>query len=377
MSADAFVPGIELSRQLASVLEPGLRRLVADLPFALALLGPGSDVLGFDTARSMDHDWGPRLTVVVPDARVEEASALIESRLPEVLPAQIGGFPTRFSTHADGTLFADSEGTRHRINVTSIARLLQENLNIASLGELDAAAWLSTPMQHLLELTAGDVFVDDSGELSDLRTRLAFFPDAVRRYQLSALWMRIGQIQPFIGRTGELDDDTGSVLIAASIARDMMRIGLLQSGLYAPYAKWLGTALARTVIGGQIGPHLQEAAHVRNWHERELGINAAGIALIDHLNTLGLTDPISAKPSQFHTRPFLVLPGEDIAHALHASLADTALAGLPPFVGGIDVITDSTDALKHPAFRQACRRLYAGTQSQNATSRSVPGELHL
>lgn len=361
MNPDNFIPGVELSRRVAQVLSPGLRRMLPEIPIALALIGPGSDVLGFDTARSMDHDWGPRHTVVVSDEQVEEVRAVIDTHLAELLPPDMFGFPTRFSTHPDGTLFADANGQHHRLAVTSIARLLRDTLGIDAREELDAAVWLSIPMQHLLELTSGAVFVDDFGDLSDLRHRLSFYPDAVLRYQLSALWMRVGQIQPFIGRTGELGDDAGSAVISASIVRDMMRIALLQSRQYAPYAKWLGTALAQTRIGQQIGPHVHAAVHATGWQEREQGINTIGVALIEQLNTLGLIDPAPATVAQFHTRPFQVLPAEDIAQALHASLADTALSALPPFVGGIDAITDSTDALKNAGFRQACRQLYSGT----------------
>ncbi len=52
----AFVPGLELSR---AYYHDVLRPLLDDVPHSSALIGPGSEVLGFDTARSADHDWGP------------------------------------------------------------------------------------------------------------------------------------------------------------------------------------------------------------------------------------------------------------------------------------------------------------------------------
>lgn len=55
----SFVPGRDLARELAAILEPALRHQFTGVPLALAHLGPGSEVLGFDTSRSMDHDWGP------------------------------------------------------------------------------------------------------------------------------------------------------------------------------------------------------------------------------------------------------------------------------------------------------------------------------
>lgn len=50
---------------------------------AAALLGPGSDVLGFDTARSTDHDWGPRCQVFVAEDDVDEVRERVRRSLPE------------------------------------------------------------------------------------------------------------------------------------------------------------------------------------------------------------------------------------------------------------------------------------------------------
>lgn len=57
--SENFVPGMQLSAELARHLEGPLREQLAGVTLALALIGPGSDVLGYDTARSMDHDGAP------------------------------------------------------------------------------------------------------------------------------------------------------------------------------------------------------------------------------------------------------------------------------------------------------------------------------
>ena len=49
-----FLPGLELSR---AFYEEVVRGIVGNVPHSAALLGYGSDVLGFDTERSTDHGW--------------------------------------------------------------------------------------------------------------------------------------------------------------------------------------------------------------------------------------------------------------------------------------------------------------------------------
>ena len=80
--------GIELSR--AFYLE-AVAPLVGDVPHSAGLLGWGSDVLGFDTIRSTDHGWGPRLQLFVEPERAGPLRDVIEAGL----PAAFRGWPTR------------------------------------------------------------------------------------------------------------------------------------------------------------------------------------------------------------------------------------------------------------------------------------------
>lgn len=56
----SFIPGLELSRTFyVQVVRP----ILTDIPHSAALIGAGSEVLAFDTERSTDHDWGPRVVL--------------------------------------------------------------------------------------------------------------------------------------------------------------------------------------------------------------------------------------------------------------------------------------------------------------------------
>jgi len=78
---------LEQVQPILSANLPGLR-------YAAALIGEGSGVLGFDTARSRDHDWGPRLHLFVADAaQTHELDRVLDVHLPETFL----GYPVRFS----------------------------------------------------------------------------------------------------------------------------------------------------------------------------------------------------------------------------------------------------------------------------------------
>ena len=92
-----FVPGLQLAREYwFEVVAPILDPHVPASDRAAALLYSGSDVLGFDTEQSVDHGWGPRVFVFLPDtesrARVRELVEVIDGALPDTFR----GFATRF-----------------------------------------------------------------------------------------------------------------------------------------------------------------------------------------------------------------------------------------------------------------------------------------
>jgi hypothetical protein len=60
----------------ATVVRPLLEEQFSPVPYAAALLGPGSEeVAGFDSQRSTGHDWGPR-TDAAGDLRFLRACAV-------------------------------------------------------------------------------------------------------------------------------------------------------------------------------------------------------------------------------------------------------------------------------------------------------------
>ena len=167
-----FVPGLQLSREFyATAVRPLLAEQSPRVPYAAALLGPGSEVAGFDSQRSTDHDWGPRLQIFLPDRDADrhadrdadrhaaDLTAMLASRLPE----SFRGYPVAFPvTRGPGTV-------RHRVQVTALGTWLTSHLGFDPRHVVTLLDWLATPAQRLAEFTTGEVFHDGPGELSRAR----------------------------------------------------------------------------------------------------------------------------------------------------------------------------------------------------------------
>lgn len=353
-----FVPGLELSRLYATeVVAPILRKTFPALPFAIGLMGEGSDVVGFDTARSMDHDWGPRCFVFIDESARESLGPWLSETLGNQLPHTFLGFPTGIDYHSDGATFMADAGSsgpiNHRVQITSPQNTLRWTVGVTSLDEVTPALWMTTPQQKLLELTAGAIFQDDTGEITRVREAFAWYPDDVWRLMLAGTWKAISQLEPFVGRCGEVGDDLGSQLVAMRLIRDQMRLAFLLERRYAPYQKWFGTAFDRLALAHLLTPSFDQARFARTWQEREQGIVAASVTLANRTNALKLAAWVDPTPRNFWSRPFQVLHAERFTEALKASITDPAVKVLPADLGGLDTWVDSTDAVGEQRLHRA------------------------
>jgi hypothetical protein len=331
-----FVPGIELSRAFyAEVVAP----LVSGVRHSAALIGPGSEVLAFDTGRSADHDWGPRVLLFVEPGGVAEVQARV-----------VDGLPDRFRGLA--TVFAYHGVVRPGVEVADVGSWLSGRLGFDPRRGVSLLDWLSVPWQSLAEVTLGEVFHDGLGELEAARAALRWYPEDVWRYVLACQWRRIAQEEPFPARSGEVGDELGSAVVGARLSREVMRLALLLRRRYPPYGKWLGSALARMPGSTELGECLRGAVQARSWRERQEGLAAAYGRLAALQNRMGLAEPLDARARAFHDRPFPVIGGDRFARALLGQVSDPVIKGLP-VVGCVDQLSDSADLLLEPVRARA------------------------
>jgi hypothetical protein len=308
------------------------------MPHAAGRLGSGSDVLGYDDEMSRDHDWGLRVNLLVP----ADLSEAVDAYLEEALPDAFRGRPVRFATTWDRQV-------RHRVQVEDVGSLVATRTGLDVSRSWSVSDWLGLTGQAVLEITAGRVFVDTSGELTAIRERLGWYPDDLWRYVVTTDWTRLAQELPLVGRTAERGDEVGSRVIAARLVGVAMHLAHLVERRWPPYPKWTGTGLARLACGGVVTEPLQRALEARDWRSREDG-------LVDSLRVLnGLQRQVGLPSVDDPVAPFFDRPyrgiRDEVIERLEGSFTRLDVRALPRGVGSAEQWSDNVDVLVDHARR--------------------------
>ena len=350
-----FIHGLELSRRYFNeAVRPLLAKAFPSLRYGAALLGSGSEVLGFDTEMSTDHDWGPRVDLFLREDEPPDTRLRIDATLRERLPRRF--LDTEPDSADNGT---PSGSIRHRVETLTPFEFFQSYLGFDLAKSIEHADWLTFPSQKLRTIASGAIFHDDVG-LTALRQRFLYYPDAVWLYLLASGWTRVGQEEHLMGRAGMVGDEIGSSLIGARLVRDLMRLCFLMERVFAPYPKWFGTAFQHLRCAAALSPHLRGALAAATWRERETSLVSAYELVAEMHNALGITRPLATKTQGFFNRPFQVIALSGFAAAIAERIADASLRRLVtrPRIGSIDQFSDSTDLIDYPQWRPTLRKLY-------------------
>ena len=362
-----FIPGVQLSERFYwDAVRPILDHSWPDLRHSAALIGSGSEVLGFDDELSTDHHWGPRVMLFLTPADDADLREEIHNRLAAALPYEFMGYSTNFTapnpddnnTQLPATIH--SGPINHRVEIGTLHDYVRDYLGWEMDQDLSVADWLTFPQQKLRTLTAGALFHDAVG-LAAFRRRLDYYPHDLWLYLLAAGWARIGQEEHLMGRAGLAGDELGSRLIGARLVRDIMRLGFLMERTYAPYPKWFGSAFRALACAAALTPHLDDALAAATWEARGRHLALAYEELGRMHNSLGLTSPMPEQARFFFGRPFQVMALHGFTAALTAAIQDPAVQKLAarPLIGNIDLVSDNTDVLGNPSRRATLSRLYS------------------
>lgn len=373
-----FIPGLELNEAFYwRVVRPILEAHFPALPYSAALLGSGSDVLGYDTPTSRDHEWGPRLDIFLLPKDFETASPLIHETLRQELPVSFLGYSTHYSNpdpNDNGVRLRteiDHGPVDHHIYFINVTNLLQSTLALDLSQPVEPVDWLTFSEQALLALTSGKVFHDGLG-IEEIRRRFSYYPHDIWLYLLATQWELISQEEAFVGRTASVSDNLGSKIITCRLVERLMRLCFLMEKRYAPYSKWFGTAFRHLKCYPEMGPLLEETMTANTYEERERFLAQAYILAAQMHNTLRITAPLEARTrtySSWHalrsgitdlpmdhprnTRPFQCIFAERFSQAILEVIEDPEVIAFVPSIGSVSqFLVESSGAVQDAAFRR-------------------------
>ena len=196
---------------------------------AAGLCGSGSECFGFDDEVSRDHDFEPSFCLFLPsEAIVDRHHAFLLERAYAKLPREFMGLRRSLVSPAGGA----------RRGVLRAEDFFREKTGTTD-GVLTVGQWLSLPSQSLAEAVNGEIFLDGPGEVTTIRSRLARYPQDIRRKKLAGHLMLMAQSGQYNYRRCLDHGEPGAAQLAViEFVRSAMQAVFLLNEVYMPFYKW-------------------------------------------------------------------------------------------------------------------------------------------
>lgn len=216
--------------------EPMLKEKFGDLIglLAIGLVGSGSECFGYDDEISRDHDFEAGFCIFLPD------ESIVDTRTEFALERAYSKLPSEFMGVQRSRL-NPAGGNRH--GVIRSAEFFESRCGARD-GRLSPSDWFFIPEQALAEATGGKVFCDPFGEFSEIRRRLEYMPEEIRRKKLAGhLLMAVQSGLYNYPRSLERAESGAAQLAAVEFVKSALSVIFLLNRRYAPYYKWSFRAL--------------------------------------------------------------------------------------------------------------------------------------
>ncbi|MEZ5344777.1 MAG: DUF4037 domain-containing protein [Pyrinomonadaceae bacterium] len=317
--------GLELNHDFYKDIVAGiLETHFPGLQYSAALIGWGSEVIGFDDDLSADHNWGLRFQIFLSKDDHKDLGIKINEILNTYLPETYKNYPTKFeiSVNPDQRDPHLAGLSRHNIDIETLESFFTRYLGWDPGRAISSNDWLGFSEHKLLAVTRGKVFHDPKGKLENVREKLNYYPEHVWIYLLAKQWKLIFDEQAFVGRCGYSGDEIGSRIIAARQIEKLMRLCFLIERRYAPYSKWFGKAFSKLNCADELMPLFENILDAKNYKTREKHLAVAYKIVIGRFNSLGITERMDDEISEYFGRPFLVIKDEAVVEYLRNSIQD-------------------------------------------------------
>ena len=357
-----FIHGLKLSElYYKECVKDLLDKGFPGLKYAAGLIDCGSEVLGFDTAISMDHHWGPRLNLFLSE-KDKHLKGKISRYLSGNLPAVFKGYSTNFGLPDNiGVRLLknvdDGEKINHLIEIYTVREFFKQYIDYDINKEISVYDWLTFSEQKLRTIRCGKIFHDSIG-INKIRKRLFYYPKDIWLYCMASEWDNIDQEEAFVGRTGDVGDEVGSRIIAARIVQSIMRLCFFMEKEYPAYSKWFGTAFLKLKSSKKMEPILQRVLSAANWKEREKHLSEAYKIIAKMHNDIKITKPLPVKVTKYHDRNYYVIHAELFAEAIADKMKNPLIKEIPFYIGSVNQFSNTINHFENNKLLKKLQKVY-------------------
>lgn len=267
---------------------------------AAGLVGEGSECFGFDDELSTDHDFGPAFCIWIPEKLYASAGADIQKAY-DRLPRSYMGYTRTESPQGGGRVgVLTTEGFYRRF--TGLDRAPADNME-----------WFRIPERFLATAVNGEVFMDNAGDFSGIRSMLqTFYPEDVLKKKLAARCALMAQAGQYnYGRSIKRGDSQAAYLACGEFVKTAMSAVYLLNDSYMPYYKWIFRGAQQLNVLRDAVEKLRELTLIpdteSNGRRKELIIEDISVNIGRELNRRGLTRT---------TEAFLQAHGEELMRSI-------------------------------------------------------------
>lgn len=241
----------------------------------LALVGVGSECLGFDDEISEDHDFSSRCQLFLDDSDYKTYKSNLESSL---------------------KIFCkDLESLASNLKDVNVEIMPISNFykyyTLFENGPKTESEYRKVPMDLLCVATNGKVFLDNLGKFSEIRNRLLnFYPEDIRLKKIAFQLNKMAQSGQYnYSRMIKRGDTVAANIAQGEFVKHYLEFVHLLNKKYMPFYKWsYRSACSLEILGNFTQENLKKLSEA-SIYEKESLIEEICLTVVNTLNELGLS----------------------------------------------------------------------------------------
>lgn len=270
--------GIERAELVAKYTSEFIKAKYPDLysRICLALVGVGSECLGFDDEISEDHDFSSRCQLFLDDSDYKTYKSDLETSL---------------------KIFCkDLESLTSNLKDINVEIMPIPNFykyyTLFENGPKTESEYRKVPMDLLCVATNGKVFLDNLGKFFEIRNRLLnFYPEDIRLKKIAFQLNKMAQSGQYnYNRMIKRGDTVAANIAQGEFVKHYLEFVHLLNKKYMPFYKWsYRSACSLEILGNFTQENLKKLFEA-SIYEKESVIEEICLTVVNTLNELGLSN---------------------------------------------------------------------------------------